>query len=499
MVRFLRQCPALVLLALMASVLMLVPTLHALAVQDHATARAFFYFGALFAALSVMLGIALSGRRRPSPSGRLLELLVAYAVLPLLLAAPVNAVIGPIGFGQAYFEMLSCLTTTGATLIPAGAPDSVHLWRGLVGWAGGFLILVIAVAVLEPLQLGGFEIQAAMSRGSSSLQRRRGARAAEQLGGWARAIAPAYGVLTLILAIGLMLAGEAGLVATVHAMSVMSTSGITPLAGFEEARAGLAGEALVLVFLALAISRRPLTLFQGQEGGQARTPDVELRMAVALTLAVAGLLFLRHFLGAYDVQDQANLSAALTAAWGSVFNVLSFLSTTGFESRDWDAARAWSGLETPGLILLGLCLLGGGIASTAGGVKLLRVYALYRHGQREMQRLVHPSSVGGAGMTARRIRREGAQLAWVFLMLFLAGIAALLLVLTALGQPFATALALGIAALTNTGPAAALLEPGFGYATLDGWERAALCFGMIVGRFEALVFVSLLNPDYWRQ
>ena len=95
------------------------------------------------------------------------------------------------------------------------------------------------------------------------------------------------------------------------------------------------------------------------------------------------------------------------ALWGGLFTVLSFLTTTGFESEQWLAASDWSRLESPGLILMGLALLGGGVATTAGGVKLLRVYALMRHGERELDRLVHPSSVGGSGQTARRIRRQG--------------------------------------------------------------------------------------------
>ncbi|MEM7615976.1 MAG: potassium transporter TrkG, partial [Pseudomonadota bacterium] len=149
--------------------------------------------------------------------------------------------------------------------------------------------------------------------------------------------------------------------------------------------------------------------------------------------------------------------------------------------------------------LLSLCLLGGGIATTAGGVKLLRAYALYKHGVREMRRLIHPSSVGGSGITARRIRKEGALIAWIFLMLFLLGISLCLLLLTALGQGFDDALALSVAALTNTGPAATLLDADVSYAALSTAEQLVLGIGMVFGRLEALVFVSLLNPAAWRR
>jgi trk system potassium uptake protein TrkH len=119
------------------------------------------------------------------------------------------------------------------------------------------------------------------------------------------------------------------------------------------------------------------------------------------------LLFMRHWLGALEVETVANFGDALQALWGSAFTVLSFLTTTGFVSDSWVAAQTWSGLQTPGLLLVGLVLMGGGVATTAGGVKLLRVYALYKHGVREMAKLIYPHSVGGAGRLGRRIRREG--------------------------------------------------------------------------------------------
>ena len=121
--------------------------------------------------------------------------------------------------------------------------------------------------------------------------------------------------------------------------------------------------------------------------------DPEFRIGAAVVLAVPVFLFLRHFLGAYDVAAESDLAGAGRALWGSAFTVLSFLTTTGFASANWADAQAWSGLETPGLILMGLALIGGGVATTAGGVKLLRVFALYLNGRRELERLATTSSI----------------------------------------------------------------------------------------------------------
>lgn len=141
--------------------------------------------------------------------------------------------------------------------------------------------------------------------------------------------------------------------------------------------------------------------------------------------------------------------------------------------------------------------MGGGVATTAGGVKLLRIYALYKHGIREMERLVHPSSIGGAGMAARRFRREGAFIAWIFFMLFLVGIAAIMLALSLIGINFDSAIALSIAAVTNTGPAANILDPSLKYTDIGTFGQMILCVGMIFGRVEVLALIALFNPNYW--
>ena len=167
-------------------------------------------------------------------------------------------------------------------------------------------------------------------------------------------------------------------------------------------------------------------------------------------------------------------------------------------SNDWRATQLWSDLPEPSTILLGVALMGGGIATTAGGVKLLRLYALYRHGLREMDKLVHPSSVGRRGQGDALISRGGARIAFIFLMLALIALAIVMLALAATGLSFEQSLTLGVAALSTTGPAVHTLGGGFGYADLSGLARAILCAAMIVGRIEVLVIVALLNPVYWR-
>lgn len=497
--RTLRQFPALTILMLIASALMLVPALHAAQLENWRIARTFLYHGVFFAILAVIIGLALANRR-PGNAARyhLTTLLLAYVVLPLMLAAPFAQLLPGLGMGKAYFEMLSSLTTTGATLFPNPRllPEPLHTWRALVGWAGGLMILVAAFAVLAPLNLGGFEVG---ERDASGLMGRRGGTVEETAARAiriARQIAPVYLLFTGALALILILAGDRPYVAACHAMAVLSTSGVSPVGGLAGARSGLVGEMAIAVFLLAAVSHRFLTFDLGRM--RLALADPQVRLMLISVLGVTLLLFLRSFVGASDIDRQDNVIAAARAIWGSLFTVLSFLTTMGFVSSDWLTMQLWSDLPAPGTILLGAAIMGGGIATTAGGVKLLRLYALYRLGLREMDVLIHPSRVWARGTGDNLITVRGARVAFVFLMLFLISIAGVMVLLTATGLAFDQSLALAVAGLTTTGPAIRTLGDGFGYADLSDIARAIFCVAMIVGRIEALVLIALFNPAIWR-
>ncbi|MBA3324288.1 MAG: TrkH family potassium uptake protein [Rhodobacteraceae bacterium] len=497
--RTLRQFPALAILLLIASALMLVPALHAARVENWLIARTFLYHGAFFAGIGVILGLALANRRpRNATRYYLTTLLLAYVVLPVALAAPMAHLVPGLGMGGAYFEMLSSLTTTGATVFsaPRLLPDALHLWRALVGWAGGLMILVAAFAILAPLNLGGFEVG---EREGGDLAGRRGGTVEEttaRILRIARRIGPVYAVFTGLLALLLIAAGDRPFVAVCHAMATLSTSGISPVGGLGGARSGLIGEIAIALFFLAAVSHRFLSFDLRRARPALRDPQV--RLMLISVLGVTLLLFLRSFAGASEIDRQDNLLAAARAVWGSLFTVLSFLTTTGFESRDWRTMQLWSNLPAPGIILLGVAIMGGGIATTAGGIKLLRLYALYRHGLREMDLLIHPSSVWARGQGDDLITARGARVAFVFLMLFLGSIAAVMILLAATGLAFEQSLALAVAGLTTTGPAIITLGDGLGYADLTAAARAVLCVAMIVGRIEALVLIALFNPAFWR-
>ena len=499
------QFPLILILTGFAALAMLLPMADAMTRDDHNVALAFFYAAVLGLALVLTIGLAISGRSRTANSdlGNLLSLFLAYSALPVFLALPFYEGLETTSFLNAYFEMVSCITTTGAPIfdVPGRLVDSLHLWRAIVAWLGGLLIWISAAAVLAQMNLGGFEVtaRAEPGQGNSPTDRFERADSAKRLQKCTYQLAPVYVGLTAALWVLLMLNGDRSLVALIHAMSTLATSGVSSVGGVQNGASGLGGEAVIFLFLLFALSRLTFssdTLTASRPGFR---NDPEFRLGVILVITVPLLLFARHWVAALEVDESENLGQALRALWGAVFTVLSFLSTTGFESADWAASRAWSGLGTPGLILLGLSLVGGGVATTAGGVKLLRVYALYLNGQREIERLVHPNSVGRAGAGRRRIRREGAFIAWIFFMLFALSLSLITGALAALGLDFESTFVLTIAALSTTGPLmVSAAEAPIILLDLAPGAKLVLCGAMILGRMETLAIIALVSPIVWR-
>lgn len=497
------RLPLFLLLLGLASASMIVPSIHALIVDDLQTSRAFFYACLLGLIAFALIAVAHAGRKpRLGALGPLLSLFSAMVFLPLVLAVPFFEALPTTRFIHVYFEMVSAITTTGATMFPDTdrLSDTLHLWRAQVGWMGGLLMWVAASAILAPLHLGGFEVtsQAEPGRRVANANARAPTDQRLRLLRVTWALLPIYGGLTALLWVLLMGAGEVPLVALCHAMSIIATSGISPIN--DPSAAGLTGEMVMVLFMLFALSRLTfsadtVTATQGR-----LLTDPEFRIGLFIVFAVPTILFLRHFWGAYDVAAMEGVSQALFAFWGAVFTVLSFLTTTGFVSEYWLEARGWSGLQTPGLILMGLALIGGGVATTAGGVKLLRVFALYQNGVREMERLVHPRSVSGAGMAGRRLQSNGAFIAWVFFMLFALSLAAVCLLLTLAGARFDEAMVLSVSMLSTTGP---LVEHGselpIRLIELSLSAKLILCGAMVLGRLETLAIIALLTPNLWRE
>ncbi|PIP98090.1 MAG: potassium transporter TrkH [Rhodobacterales bacterium CG18_big_fil_WC_8_21_14_2_50_71_9] len=507
-----RGLPVMALALLAVAALMLPPAVLALIERDLHSARAFSQSAGVVGMIGVAFALARRGHRSRTPArSEIVTVLFMFTVAPLAAALPVLLTAPQLGAFGAYFEMVSSFTTTGATALPSleAAPRALHLWRAMTAWFGGFAALTAAVAVFAPRNLGGYEVQAAERRGPvgrlgggpswsrSDSPDEGGARLARAVS----VVAPVYAGLTLALALIFAALGMPGLRAAIHAIGIMSTSGVSMDGGGFRSGAGAGAEVVALAFLTLAASRHVFAA--GSRRGLARRlrRDPELELALIAVAVAAGWIFIRHWLHAADAAAPGGDGAWVRAAWGAVFTAASFLSTTGYVSDSWTATETWSGSSGAGLLFLALATMGGGVASTAGGVKLLRAYALYQHGMRELDTLSKPSLVARKGAGVRRVGFAGAVLAWLFVMLYALGVCTVVLGLSVTGAPLDQAFAAAIAAIANTGPAYAMAL-GAGAAGFSDYGAAGqliLCFAMVLGRVEILAVVALTNPDYWRR
>ncbi len=498
-----------------AGLSMMGPAAVALSDNDHSTSRTFFYCGLLIAVFAFITGFAArSVRRRPAPAGMLIELTVIFMALPLALAVPVHLATVSLSWTDAYFEMVSCLTTTGASALPrmhpaggapteaiwsGGIPYALAYWRAQVAWMGGLLFLLAAAEILSPLGVGGFEIadqrQVSVSRMSAALSKSLDGKRRHR-GAWR--ITLCYAGLTAVLWLLMMAAGDPPVDSLISAMSALSTSGITAEGGFSPPSGALPGEIFVCAFMILALSRTPLfSLRWGMERAAALV-DREARLAFLLVLAaVGGALFFSHRQLA-EARSWQELAEVAESLWGVVFTSVSFLTTTGFQSLHWEEATKLQPRDFVSLSLLGAALIGGGVATTAGGVKLLRVDELLRFCSGELGRLAYPSTVLADKNPVEGARGERTVLACIFAMLFLVLLALLSILLSLSVRGFDEAVVLSISSLTNTGPLAnAVLGSGFIHSDLADPAKLLLCAAMVIGRLELLALISLINPGIW--
>lgn len=508
-----RQRPGLerlpVTLLAMFGVGMAIVWVFALLSGEKTTSTTFAYAAGGCGILAFGLRLVLRGRLTRVRRGGLVIILCVYTIGPLVAALPLLDLRAFDSFSAAYFEMASALTTTGATAIwnVDDVPRSVLLWRAMCAGFGGFFCLVAALAILAPLSIGGFEVEHTIDRRAETtnfafLCASEGARTrgVESRVLWAaKLLVVPYLSLLFLCWLSLAAAGAPVFDAVCLALGAVSTT------GFDATRGGIAaydliGVELILVCVlipaAIGVSTHVAAMRIGI-GAYRRNP--ELRYMIIAVGAVVGLLFFRHWIGAIETQSTGEVASGFQALWGAVFMAVSFITTAGFESASWEGATEWSGLKTPGVALMGLAIIGGGAASTAGGIKLVRAALLAKHSLGELRRLSQPSSVQRIFSGGRAVSFEALRIVWVFVMLYALALAACSLGLTATGLKVIDSVTASVAVMSNTGPLLPLISgEGGNYATLSPVARYILCAGMIVGRMETLAVVALFSPAAWR-
>ena len=474
--------------------MLMIPSVHGFISGDSHKGRSFFYAVLLGLFGLTFLRFSLQGTVFPMHRHAQLWSLIAFFLgFPLLLAIPLYEVSATGQFIDAYLDIVSTVTTTGLPVFaPGSLSETLVIWRVSLGWASGFLIWVFAWSIFAPLNLGGFEHLGARGEAMAQTQNARqttGRLPAEKFWSEALRLGPVYLWITLAAALALLTVSGDPSYALLRAMATIATFGIE--IPEHSGAGGVGGEVILALVMLFALSRSTFSTVFARARKWRVTEDPELRVAAGLVL-VATLVLIGQ--GARYVEG---LGAHLELVWGAFFTSLSYLTTTGLASDSLPFGLV--NLDPVEIILVALAMIGGGVATTAGGIKLLRVFILTGHSRAEVNRLIAPSQVMSGQIESRSHDHHSAMLACVFLVLFILVMGAITLALTVAGSPVKDSLYLTLATVTNTGP---LLTTGSGAETLvmslPTQAKMILAAAMVLGRLEVLALLALLNPDIYR-
>jgi trk system potassium uptake protein TrkH len=422
-----------------------------------------------------------NNRRELRVADGFLVVVACWGAVAVAGALPLYLVLD-IGLADAVFESTSGITTTGATVLSGldDMPVSILWYRQQLQWMGGLGIIVLAVAILPMLRIGGMEIYKAEVTGPVK-ENRLTPRIAET----AKALWAIYIGLTVICTLALWAAGMSFFDAITHAFTTISTAGFSThdasVAQFDSALI----EWLLVLFMFVASMNFALHFLALRRAtAQVYFNDPELKLfailLVAISLLITVLLWRQGVYG--DVWESLRYA---------VFHAVSYTTTTGFTTAD---VYLWPG--TLPLLMILISGLGGCAGSTTGGFKIVRVYLVSKQGLRELKRLIHPRSVVPLKLGGRTLKPEVANAVWGFVSLYIVCIVILTLIVSSLENDLVTSVSVVFSAMNNLGPA--LGEAGANWGGLTDATKWLMSFAMLLGRLEIFTVLVLLTPTYWK-
>ena len=439
-----------------------------------------------------------------------------FGSLPFLLTDALHLTVT-----EAIFESVSGLTTTGATVIVGldDLPRSLLLYRQLLQWLGGIGIIVVAVAVLPMLGIGGMQLYKAETPGPS-----KDSKLTPRITETAKALAIVYVALTAACTLAYYLAGMSSFDAVAHAFSTVAIGGFSThdaSMGYFENDAILMVCSVFMVisainfgihFLAWRRVTRDVAVAttysvvhgRGLKAGFMRFREHTVALFKALSPARWAPMYgkdseTRFYLyvlgicvwvtaGYLMVSGTLGVEESITHG---IFQAISITTTTGFATHDF---ASWPSFLPVMLIMFSF--IGGCVGSTGGGMKAMRVMLIYKQGVRELKQLIHPNAVIPLKVGRRRVPATVVSAVWSFFAVYTTSFIIIMLLLMATGLDFTTAFSAVAAALNNLGPG--LGEVAANYGSISEPAKAILCFTMLLGRLEVFTLLVLFTPMFWR-
>ena len=463
----------------------LLPILAALLARD-GTAEPFITAGLSTAALGAAL-VRATARRAPElkPRDSFLLVTLGWIVMSAVATIPLLTLLPRLSFTRAFFETMSGLTTTGATVLKGldHLPPSINLWRATLEWFGGLGIIVLAIAVLPLTGVGGMQLYRGEAPGPIKDQR-----LTPRITGTVRSLSLAYLTLTLLGIGALRLFGMSWLDAVCHGFSAVGLGAFSThdasVRYFDSPAIELTLAALMII-ASLSFARHFVALRRLTLEPYTRDPEAKAILAV-LAASVLGIAWLLTAHGIYP-----SFGASLRH---SLFNVVSIATTSGLASDDY---TRWPLLAPFWMLFLCSTLCSTG--SAGGGIKMFRTLLLTRQAGRELKLLVHPSAVAPIRIGGRLIPERVMHSVLAFIFLYFTTAVILVLALLATGLDFDTSFGAVVALINNTGPGLGHVGPFQTYHSLTPLQDWICTLTMLLGRVEIFSVLVLLTPAFWRK
>lgn len=464
---------------------MLIPLLVAEITRDGAQ-RAY-DFATLITLGAGLLLWALSRRHRRELKARdgFLLVVLIWTILPLFAALPLMIHLPDMSFTHAYFEATSGLTATGATVMSGldDLPPSINLWRTQLHWIGGMGVIVLVVAVLPILGVGGRQMLKAEIPSPI-----KDTKLTPRMTGTAKGLWLVYTLFTALCILALWAGGMSGMDALIHAFSVMG------LGGFSSHDASMGHfdsvllETIVIVFAllsAISFSTHFLALRSHSLLTYHRDPEIRWMLSVILISGIGIAFFL------WSKDYYLDLPSALRYA---IFNTVSVATTLGFATADYNHWPFFAPLWMLFLASFATCS-----ASTGGGIKMMRAILLYKQVYREMVKLLHPNAQLPTKLGDMVVANKIIYAVLAFLFIYVVMIVLLSFLMTLSGLDVLTAFSAIVATINNTGPGLGQVGPAHTYAVFNDFQIWVCTFSMLLGRLELFTLLVVLTPAFWKK
>ncbi len=436
--------------------------------------------------IGALLAIATRGHKRElKPRDGFLLVALAWSLVTAIATVPLLLVIEDLSFTDAMFETMSGLTTTGATVLTGleRLPPAINLWRHELNWLGGMGIIVLAIAILPLLGVGGMQVYKAETPGPF-----KEAKLTPRIADTAKVLWLVYAALTLACILCLRVAGMNWLDAICHAFAALALGGFSTYDASVGHFDSPAIEAVLIVFMTLAAMNFATHFLVWQKRSiRVYWHDVEAK-------AVVGVLMASTLMCSTYLWLKGTYPSFLTGLRHVAFNLVSIATDCGFASQDFDK---WPSFVPMWMLLLSCITVSSG--STGGGIKMVRTLIMAQQARLQLRMLVHPRLVAPLRIGTLAVPQEVATAVLGFIVLYLATLLGLSFVLMASGLDTISSISAVIACINNMGPGLNVVGPSQNFQGLTDFQTWVCTLAMFVGRLEVLSVCVFFTRSFWKQ